>query len=76
MSKTDTFSNSIDLALINEYDKDTLIQISTGLVDFYNVAFWRVLWNGTFQTFIWLRFRSPQFPKDKIYDSHLFFQNI
>ena len=39
MSKTDTFSNSIDLALNNEYDKDTVIQISTGLVHFYNVAF-------------------------------------
>ena len=28
MSKTETFSNSVDLAVVNEYDKDAVILIS------------------------------------------------
>ena len=28
MSKTDTFSKSIDLAVINEYDKDNVMELS------------------------------------------------
>ena len=43
MSKTETFSNSVDLAVINESDKDTVMQISTVLGHVYNVACRRVL---------------------------------
>ena len=48
MSIRETFSNSIDLEAINEYDKGAMMQISTVLGDVYDVAFWRVLWSGTF----------------------------
>ena len=47
MSKTETFSNSIDLAAINEYDKDIVMQIWTVLVHVYHVACRRVVWKGT-----------------------------
>ena len=43
MSIRETFSNSIDLAVINEYDKDAAIQISTVLLHVYHVACGRVL---------------------------------
>ena len=42
------FSNSMDLAVTNEYDKDGVMQISTVLGHVCHVACWRVLWNGTF----------------------------
>ena len=48
----EAFSNSIYLTVINEYDKGALMQISTVLGHIYNVAFRRVLRNGTFWTFI------------------------
>ena len=48
VKKTKTFSNSIDLAVINEYDRDAVIQISTVVPVVYHVACRRVLWNGTF----------------------------
>ena len=38
MSKTETFLNWIDLAMIIKYDKDALMQISTGLWHVYHVA--------------------------------------
>ena len=34
----ETFPNSIELAVINEYDKGTVMQISTVLVYVYDVA--------------------------------------
>ena len=43
MSMRETFSNSIDLAVINEYDKGDLIHISTMLTHIYDVACRRVL---------------------------------
>ena len=43
MSMRETFSNSIDLAVINEYDKGDMIQISTVLGHFDHVAYRRVL---------------------------------
>ena len=48
MAKTEAFSNSIDFALINEYEKDSLMQISTVLVHVYHVSFERVVSNGAF----------------------------
>ena len=38
MSKTETFPNSNNLAVINEYDKDAVMEISTVLGDVYHVA--------------------------------------
>ena len=35
----ETFPNSIELAVINEYDKGTVMQISTVLVVIYHVAY-------------------------------------
>ena len=49
MSITETFSNSIDLEMINEYDQDAVMQFSTVFEHVYNVACRRILWNGTFQ---------------------------
>ena len=48
MSETETFSNSIDLGVTNEYDKDAAMQISVVVWHVYHVACRRVLWNGTF----------------------------
>ena len=48
MSIRETFSNSIDLALINEYDKGAVMHIWTVLGHVYHVSFRRVLWNETF----------------------------
>ena len=39
----------------------------------YRAACPRVLWIGTFYTFIWLRFRSAEFRKWKVCEGHLFF---
>ena len=52
MSKTDTFSNSTDLAVINEYDKDNVMQISKVVRHVYHAAFRTALPNGAFWTFI------------------------
>ena len=38
--------------------KSAVTKISKVLGSLYHPAFWRVLWNGTFETFIWLFFRS------------------
>ena len=38
MSKTETFSNSTDLAVINEKDKNAFLQISTVVRHAYHVA--------------------------------------
>ena len=48
MSIRETFSNSIDLSVVKEYDKSAVMQISTVLGHVYHVACRRVLWNGTF----------------------------
>ena len=59
--------------MVNEYHKGAVTQISTVLGHVYHVRCRRVVLNGTFQTFIWPRFPSPQFRKYKIYEGHLFF---
>ena len=43
MSITETFSNSINLAVINESDKGAVMHISTVLGHVYHVACQRVL---------------------------------
>ena len=48
MSIRETFSNSNDLAVMDEYDKGTVRQVSTVLGHDYYVAFRRVLSSGTF----------------------------
>ena len=48
MSIRETFYNSIDLAVINEYDKGAVMKISTVLWHVYHVAWQRVLSNETF----------------------------
>ena len=48
MSIRETFFNSFDFAVINEYDKSAVMQIWTMLRHVYHVACRRVLWNGTF----------------------------
>ena len=48
MSIRETFSNSIDLAVSNEYDKGAGTQISKVLRNFYHAGFRRVLSIGTF----------------------------
>ena len=48
MSITEAISNSIDLAVINEYDKAAVMQISTVLGLVYHVACQRVLSNVAF----------------------------
>ena len=45
----ETFSNSIDLEVINEYDKAAVMEISTVLWHVYHVACQRVLSNGVFR---------------------------
>ena len=47
MFETDTFSNSIEFEVINEFDKDAVMQISTVLGHVFHVACERVLSNGT-----------------------------
>ena len=47
MPKKETLYDSIDLAVINEYDKGTLMQILTALLHVYHVACRKVLCNGT-----------------------------
>ena len=42
------FSNSINLTVINKYDKEEVMPIWTVLGHVYHVAFRWVLWNGTF----------------------------
>ena len=44
----ETFFNSIDLAVINQYDESAVMQISTVLGHVYHVACQRVLSNATF----------------------------
>ena len=46
------FSKLIDLAVINEYDKDVVIKISIVVRHVYRVASERVLSNGAFESFI------------------------
>ena len=46
--KKKTFSKSISLAVIDEYDKGAVMQISTVLGHVYHVACRRVLWNKPF----------------------------
>ena len=44
----ETFSNSLDLAVINEYDKGAVSQISTVPWHIYHVQYRRVHLNRTF----------------------------
>ena len=48
MAIRDTFSNSIDFAVINEYDKDAAMQISTVFRHVYHGDCGRVLSNRAF----------------------------
>ena len=48
MSKTETFSDSIDWEMIDEYDKGAAKQISTVLWHVYHVASQRDSSNGAF----------------------------
>ena len=48
MSIRETFSNLIELAVINEYDKGGVMQISTVFWHAYHFACQRILSNGTF----------------------------
>ena len=52
MSIRETFSNSIDFAVINEYDKDAVMQIWTVLGHVYHVACWRVVLRGLFRIYL------------------------
>ena len=52
MSIRETFSNSIDFVVTNEYDKGAVMQVSTVLGHVYYVAFRKFFWNGAFETFI------------------------
>ena len=45
----ETFSNSVDLAVMNEYDKGAVMWISTVLGHVYHVACRRVVWNRIFR---------------------------
>ena len=72
----ETFSNSIDLSVINEYDKGAVMQIWTVLGHVYHLLVEGWYEMGSFKTFIWPRFRSPYFRKYKIYPGQLFFRNI
>ena len=47
IQETETFTNSIDLAVINDFDKDLVMQIWTVLGHVYHVACQKVVWNGT-----------------------------
>ena len=76
MSIRETFSNSIDLSVINEYDKGAVMQIWTVLAHVYHLLVEGWYEMGSFKTFIWPRFRSPYFRKYKIYPGQLFFRNI
>ena len=49
MSIRETFSNLTDLAMINEYEKSAVMQISTVLWHVYHVACPKVLSNATFK---------------------------
>ena len=70
--KNREFLKVIDLAVINKYDKDVVMQISIVVRHVYRVASETVLSNGTFESFIWLRFRSPYFENYKIYEGIFF----
>ena len=48
MSKEETFSNSMNLAVIHEYEKDNIMQISTVVRHVYHAACRKVLWKDTF----------------------------
>ena len=71
----ETFFDSIDFAVINEYDKGTVIQIPTLLGHVYHVACRRVLSNGAFWQ-LSNTFSESVISKYKIYGDHLFFQSI
>ena len=49
MSITETFSNSIDLPMIKEYDKSVVMHIWAVLGHVYHVACRRVLWNTIYR---------------------------
>ena len=49
MSIRETFSNLVDLAVMNEYDKGAVMWISTVLGHVYHVACRRVVWNRIFR---------------------------
>ena len=48
MSITETFSKSINMVVINEFDKCAAMQTSMVLGEVYHVACQRVLSNGAF----------------------------
>ena len=48
VSLNETFCKTTDFAMINKYGKRAVLQISTKFGRIYHVAFWRILWKGTF----------------------------
>ena len=48
ISIIEVFSNSISLVVIDESDKESVMEISTVLGHFYHIACRSILWNGTF----------------------------
>ena len=65
MSRRETFSNSIALRVIDEYDNSVVMQITTVLGHVYHVACRRVLLNGTFQILFNQVFRVGNFGNAK-----------
>ena len=49
LSIREAFSNSTDLAVIKEYDKGAVTQISTFLWPVYHIACRKLLWDETFR---------------------------
>ena len=52
VSKTETFFNSIYLAVINKYDKDAMMELLTVLGHVYHLLVEGWYETGTFKTFI------------------------
>ena len=74
MSIIETFSNSIDLTVIDEYDKDHVMQIWTVLGHVCHVACRRVLWNRLFRHLSNYVFRVRNFGNTKAVRVIFFFQ--
>ena len=53
--------SSISFILINKSNKRAVVQISTVFGTVYHVAYLRSVWNGTFLTFVLLRFSQSVF---------------
>ena len=50
MSSRETLSNSIDLVVIDEYNKGAMMQMSTVIWQVYHIACRSILWNWTYLT--------------------------